>query len=204
MDRIDAICTLIKPCGVLADIGCDHGRVAYYALSHGAKRVIASDISESSLKKAKTLIGENERVKYIVSDGFDALGEKVDCAVLSGMGGVKIIEILSRIDYKPTLILGAQHNQKELRSYLSKNGYKIVEDFCFHDRGKYYDFIKAEEGKGEPLTEIQLRYGVYYQKKNESLREFIVEQLEKLRSYKQTKENETLTAQAEEVLKWQE
>lgn len=204
MDRIDAICTLIEPCKTLIDVGCDHGLVSLYALKIGVEKVIASDISEGSLNKARTLIGDDERAKFTLSDGFKNISEKVDCAVISGMGGLKIMEILSGIDYKPTLILGAQHNVYELRKYLIESGYEIEKDFCFFDRGKYYDFIRAKAGKSKPLSEVQLRYGVFYKQKSEHLHRFITEKLAKLKGYKQTEQNLKLTKQAEEVLKWQE
>lgn len=204
MDRIDAVCSLIEPCDSLADIGCDHGRVALYALENGVKRVIAADISAGSLKKAQALLCGRPGAETVLSDGFDAIEQRVDCAVIAGMGGLKIVEILSRIDYRPTLILGAQHNIDKLRRYLTENGYRIERDTWLYDRGKFYAFIRAREGSSPPLTELQLVYGVYYKEKNESLKLFATEQMKKLRTYKQTEENKKLLALTEEVLKWQE
>ena len=76
MDRISAVCSLIRPCDCLADIGCDHGLVAKYALDNGVKEVIAADISEGSLKKAKKLLGGYPNVTYRLSDGFDRLRKR--------------------------------------------------------------------------------------------------------------------------------
>ena len=75
MDRIDAICTLIEPCKTLIDVGCDHGLVSLYALKIGVEKVIASDISEGSLNKARTLIVDDERAKFTLSDGFKNISE---------------------------------------------------------------------------------------------------------------------------------
>lgn len=45
---------LVPECEVFADIGCDHGILSEYIISSGkAKKVLASDISENSLAKAK-------------------------------------------------------------------------------------------------------------------------------------------------------
>lgn len=204
MDRISAVCSLIRPCDCLADIGCDHGLVAKYALDNGVKEVIAADISEGSLKKAKKLLGGYPNVTYRLSDGFDKIEKKADVAVISGMGGQTIIGILLRLTYKPELILGAQHNQKELREYLINNGYSIEEDFCVLDRGKFYDFMRAAEGQSPPLSAVQLQYGVYYKRKNPDLKACMLDALAKLKSYKTTQSNLYKLELVKEVLKWQE
>lgn len=204
MDRISAVCSLIRPCDCLADIGCDHGLVAKYALDNGVKEVIAADISEGSLKKAKKLLGGYPNVTYRLSDGFDKIEKKADVAVISGMGGQTIIGILSRLTYKPELILGAQHNQKELREYLINNGYSIEEDFCVLDRGKFYDFMRVAEGQSPPLSAVQLQYGVYYKRKNPDLKACMLDALAKLKSYKATQSNLYKLELVKEVLKWQE
>ncbi len=203
MNRIDAVCSLIKPCGSLADIGCDHGYVAKFALDLGVGRVIASDLRAKSLDKARKLLAERKNVEFVLSDGFDNLPERVDTAVISGMGGRKIIDILSRLSYKPVLVLGAQHNVKELRVYLIEHGYKITDDFCVFDRGKYYDFIRAEEGSAEMPDELALYYGIFYKRKNPDLLKMVSEQLFKLGNYKQTPENLVAFYRLQEVLKWQ-
>ena len=203
MDRIQAICTLIEPCGVLADIGCDHGLVSLYAVEKGVKKVIASDISEGSLQKARELLAGYDGVRFCVSDGFDSVDERVDTAVISGMGGRKILDIISRLSYRPTLILGAQHNVHELREYLCENGWMIEKDFCFFDRGKYYDFIRAVPGKSETPTTVQLDFGIFYKQKNEHLLSFLLDQKRKIKDYKQTESNLQRLALIEEVLKWQ-
>ena len=106
--RIDAVCSLILPGESLADIGCDHGLVAKYALENGVKRVIAADVSEKSLNKARELLSGRQNVRFVVSDGFDSIDERVEQAVIAGMGGSRIVELIDRLNYRPSLILGAQ------------------------------------------------------------------------------------------------
>ena len=201
--RIDAVCSLIRPRDSLADVGCDHGLVAKYALDHGVTRVIASDVSEKSLAKARSLLSGYENVRFIVSDGFDAIDEKVGQAVVAGMGGSKIVNLISRLWYRPALILGAQCDQRKLREYLVTHGYKIVNDFCFYDRGKYYDFIRAEEDAGATLTETELEFGAFYREKNPHLKAKAEELKNKLLGYKLTPWNEVRLKMTEEVLSWQ-
>lgn len=201
--RIDAVCSLIRPGASLADIGCDHGLVAKYALDHGVQRVVAADISEKSLSKACALLSDYENARFIVSDGFDEVDERVEQAVIAGLGGSKIVDLISRLDYRPSLVLGAQCDQRKLREHLITHGYKITHDFCFYDRGKYYDFIRAEEGISPPLTGIQLEFGAFYKEKNPHLKAKAEELKGKILGYKLTPRNENRLKMTEEVLSWQ-
>ncbi len=202
--RLRLVCDFLAPCNILADIGCDHGYVSAYALSSKkAKTVICADISEKSLSKAKSLIGEDDNARFVVSDGFDSIGRKVDEAVISGMGGRLIASILSRIDYCPDLVLGAQHDVAYLREFLCQNGYNIIADEKVYDREKFYDIIFAREGKPARLGFIELEMGAFYKQKNADLARFCVMQKKKLLGYKQTERNKRLLEAVEEVWKWQ-
>ncbi len=204
MTRIEAICTLVERCHTLADVGCDHGYVARYAATIGCDKVIAADISEISVEKArKTLCGFNG-VKFVVSDGFAKITDEVDVAVITGMGGKKIAEILDGVGQNiPTLILGPQHDAAYLRRYLTARSYRIDADFMTEERGKTYSFLRARFGKTEPFDYVQEEYGVFYKKANPALKAFAEKKREKLLQYSPTKENLKRLAATEEVLKWQ-
>ena len=202
--RLEVICKMLRPSPLTADIGCDHGFVSLYASKNCGGRVIASDISEGSLKKAQELLKDCKNAKTLLSNGFDAYDERVTQAVISGMGGRLIIDILSRIDYRPDLVLGAQHNAKELREYLITNGYKIVEDECVFDRDKFYEIIRAEEGESEELDDLALTYGVFYKRKNPHLLRYLKQEKAKVEGYKRTPKNEKRLSEIKEVLIWQE
>ncbi|MBQ8882171.1 MAG: SAM-dependent methyltransferase [Clostridia bacterium] len=202
--RIKTLCSLIKPCNILADIGCDHALVSAYAIRNKlADKVYAVDISETAVNKAKNRLARYAGATAILSNGFTNLPEKVDTAVIAGMGGMKIIEILQQIDYRPSLVLGAQHDAYRLRNYLNTNGYKITQDFCLFDHGKFYDFICAESGQGEVLDEIQLNYGKFFATKNPSLKIKVEKELSQLVSYGTNSSKERISF-AKEVLKWQQ
>ena len=202
--RIKTLCSLIKPCNILADIGCDHALVSAYAIrTKLADKVYAVDISETAVNKAKNRLARYAGATAILSNGFTNLPEKVDTAVIAGMGGMKIIEILQQIDYRPSLVLGAQHDAYRLRNYLATNGYKITQDFCLFDHGKFYDFICAESGRGEVLDEIQLNYGKFFATKNPSLKIKVEKELSQLVSYGTNSSKERISF-AKEVLKWQQ
>ena len=95
--RFEEIFSSIPTCSVFADIGCDHGYISKAMLERGkAKKVLASDISEKCLEKARDLLKAEivlGKAECIVSNGFDNLSG-CDCALIAGMGGEEIILIL--------------------------------------------------------------------------------------------------------------
>lgn len=201
--RVARIVGLITPCGLLADVGCDHGLVAAGALEKDVKRVIAADIRPSSLEKAKRLLRGKPNVAFVVSDGFDGIAERVDEAVLTGLGGRNIVSILSRIDYRPDLVLGPQHCCAEVRRFLVENGWKIVHDECFSERGKFYDLMRAEAGEGERLDPVQSEYGVFYKIANAALRLKAEARLKRLSSFAPSPGTDARIKAVKEVLAWQ-
>ena len=133
-----------------ADIGCDHGFVTAALIEdYGAKQVIACDISEKSLQKAKKLVCEHnlvQSVDFYVADGLSALTDKSpDCVIIAGMGGLLIRDILER-DIKTAkraqkLVLAPQGNEYELRTFLYENDFMIYDEAIVYDEGKYYQVI---------------------------------------------------------------
>ena len=58
------ILSYVEPCNVVADIGCDHGKIGTELLLHNyCKTCIFSDISEPSLNKARSLTIEKKVYK---------------------------------------------------------------------------------------------------------------------------------------------
>lgn len=150
--RLQLLFDEIENCEVFADVGCDHGYIAEAVLKSGkSEKVIISDISEKSLQKAKTLLCEKyaDRVKAVVADGFDGIDDKLDEALIAGMGGEEIAGILTRAKNLPKrLILSPQHNSDKVRIVLLNLGYYIKKDTSFTD-GKLYYLIVAEKFEGQ-------------------------------------------------------
>jgi len=149
--RLQLLFDEIENCEVFADVGCDHGYIAEAVLKSGkSEKVIISDISEKSLQKAKNLLCEKyaDRVKAVVADGFNGIDDKIDEALIAGMGGEEIAGILTRAKNLPKrLILSPQHNSDKVRIALLNLGYYIKKDTSFLD-GKLYYLIVAEKIKG--------------------------------------------------------
>lgn len=157
--REEKITQLIPHCGVLCDCGCDHGYIGEKAISEGiVKKVIFVDLSAPSLEKARKLCLEkgHSRCEFLCQDGLGDI--KTDAAVIAGMGGLEIIDIISRAKYPPSyLILSPQRNVKEVRQELCKN-YKTVKDFVIYDK-KFYDLMLLQRGEGENLSKEEILFG---------------------------------------------
>ena len=160
--RLGAALALLGEAEVLADVGCDHGRTGVRALRDGrCKRVIASDISAPSLNKARVLAekqGFESSFEFRLCGGFDGYTEgEADAAVLLGMGGELIASILEsggRIVQKLSrIVMQPMRGEAELREYLYKNGYHILDETICLDAGRYYQLIAArfDPENAEPL-----------------------------------------------------
>ncbi|MDD6902668.1 MAG: class I SAM-dependent methyltransferase [Candidatus Borkfalkiaceae bacterium] len=160
--RFNILLSLIPDCRVFADVGCDHGYMSYEMLKNRkCDRVIVSDISAECLKKAETLLQETFPDKFtaVVSDGFENVGN-CDCALIAGMGGDTISDILAAAAGRlpEYLVLQPMKNSQRVRRDLVSLGYEILRDYTFRD-GKFYDVILAKKGGNETYTADDYAYG---------------------------------------------
>lgn len=207
MKRLEVIASLIRPCDVFADIGCDHGLIARYVSDNRlAGRVYATDISAAALRKAEKLLADCDNAAFLLGDGFaplDANGISVDEAVIAGVGGELIIKMLSATRSRPSLVLGAQKNADKLRVYLAADGYNITDDVKVSDGGKFYDIIRAERGCMPVPDAIHAFMGVHYERKNPDMAAYCEYLGSKLDTFKKTERNLALAGFVREVKKWQ-
>ena len=161
--RLSMIAYLIDRCECLADIGCDHGRLGAFMLqADRCKRATLTDISEASLRKARSLIGLlglSDRVHFKVGDGLSALDEPADVVVIAGMGGATIAEIIRAGRKKlgdARLVLQPNVAAPELRGALSACGYRIVGERVTQDGRRNYVIISAEPGESEYSLKQQI------------------------------------------------
>lgn len=176
MIRINAICSCLESVSVVADVGCDHGLVAKYcADSKKFNKVIASDISDECLKKARVLLHNRSNVEFVVCDG---IGYTCDEAVIAGMGGMTVCDILNdanRNERLPDiLVLSPQRDTDCVRRILTDLGYVIDVDRMVKDRNKFYTIIRAKKSEDRvKLTELQYLFGVNVYTQNDVLSEYL-------------------------------
>ncbi|MCL2198169.1 MAG: class I SAM-dependent methyltransferase [Defluviitaleaceae bacterium] len=185
--RLLTILSCIGKCDVLADIGTDHAYLPIEAIREGiCKTAIACDISEGPLNIAKKNIddaGLSDRIQTRLGDGLAPLCEdEADCIVISGMGGMKIMEILSAMPVKARLILQPQHDLEELRRFLHKYMYNILEEKLAYERGRFYEIIISQKSeKILPYTDAEYFHGrikcphflPYLREKRDKIKEYI-------------------------------
>lgn len=159
--RINRLLDELSVCDTFADIGCDHGYVAYGMLkAEKCRHVVISDISEKCLSKAKNLLKREFEGRFtaVVSNGFENLPEAIDEALIAGMGGELIVDILGKAGFLPErLVLQPMKNSDKVRRFLIGHGYRIVRDYTFKD-GKFYDVISAEKG-ADAYSEEEFEFG---------------------------------------------
>lgn len=147
--RLLCVAELVKGSGVVADIGCDHGKLSAYLLKMNyASFVYATDISEQSLNKARKLC-ESEKlcdVEFVCGDGFNALDKKVDAATVAGIGGDVISQIIDSEKAPDKLVLQPMKDSDKLYEKLFELGYFVKEVRIVKENGRFYEIILALRG----------------------------------------------------------
>lgn len=173
-ERLTAIANLVRG-GAVADVGCDHGKLGYYLVSTDrAEKVIATDISAPSLRKATELAYDNgvaEIMETRLGDGLSPIKSgEVDTVIIAGLGGDVMADILksARLDAKKFnhFILSPNTHPEKVRRELLSSGHLIVKDFLTECAGKYYTIISTElkDGYKDSLDDEQMLYGKFFTK----------------------------------------
>ena len=136
---------------VLADIGCDHGKLIVSAVSEGkAEKGIGVDISENSLQKAVALAEEinlSDKIRFIEGDGLSHLQDvDIDVCVIAGLGGNEIVKILSCDNKVKRFILCPHQDAHVVRAFMNDNFLTAIKDFIVKDADKFYPIIVAQKG----------------------------------------------------------
>jgi len=158
-ERLDCAIELLSGARVVADVGCDHGRLSCALIQRNvAQQCIAIDISEPSLKKAERLIrqiGAQDRIETRLGDGLAPLmAGEADAIAILGMGGTLIAQIL---DVSPPLmgakkcVLQPMRAAEDIRRWLYERNYPVLEDRVVLDTRRYYQVFSL----GEPMTQRQ-------------------------------------------------
>lgn len=177
--RLSAIADMLGTCFCCADIGSDHGRLGAFLLQNGySRRVCFTDISAASLQKARKLIsllGLEDQASFCVGDGARALEEKVDGAVIAGMGGETIASILKNdqglLD-GAKLVLQPNVAIAQLRQCLCSCGWKIMDERLVRDGRRIYVLIAAQKGM-QKLNAFECEVGpVLMARKPQLLKEY--------------------------------
>ena len=155
--RLNAIVKTCPSLPVWADIGCDHGLLSAALITNNkARNVIASDISEPSLYKAKDLalrLALTDKIDLRIGNGLSVLKEnEAQGAVLAGMGSPLMIEILKfgieQNKAPGTLVLSPNNYPERLRGFAVENGYDIIKEKYVLENERVYPIMLLEKSDG--------------------------------------------------------
>jgi len=160
-ERMQMVADMISRGNVLADIGCDHGFVSIYLLEKGiCPKVIAMDVNEGPLLRAKEHIDERGLTSYIdvrLSNGMEKLllGE-ADSILIAGMGGRLVIKILTdsmeKAKQLKEIVLQPQSEIHLVRQFLRDCGFHILHEDMVKDNGKFYPAMRVVWREEKPRT----------------------------------------------------
>lgn len=152
-ERLDEILSMVEKVDKIADIGTDHGKMAYEIIRLNlANVVIATELREKSIQKLKKSLIRSKKTNIIprVGDGLKPLEkDEVDEVIIAGMGGNLISDILKTshdekfIEKNPILILQPVQFQNIMRKYLHENMFKIIDESIAFENNKFYHIIKS-------------------------------------------------------------
>lgn len=185
------ICGMVKKCGSLADVGCDHAYASIYIAENGlSDMVYAMDLREGPLERARENVSESgldAKIKLILSDGLKSLDENPECILISGMGGILICKILEESREKilaaDRLLLSPHSDHDLVRRKIHEMGFEIVDEADCFDEGKYYQCIAAERRNGvlDEYSDAEYEFGpVLLNRKSPELQKYLSDRLEKL------------------------
>lgn len=170
--RLRAAADWVQPCGICADIGCDHGRLgAALLLENRCQHLLAADVSGKALAKAQKLLsglGVETRATFAEADGLNALdalpGGRADTVCILGMGGETLAGILQRGQSRlrgAMLVLGAQTELPAVRRALVQIGYRLTRECVAEEGGRLYLLMLAMPAPvgAPPYSERELTLG---------------------------------------------
>jgi len=205
-------CVAETQCEILADIGTDHAYLPIEAVRKNiCENAIACDIVPGPLKMADYNIrsaGLAERIEIRLGDGLQPLSpNEADCIVIAGMGGMRIIDIISVAHDKiknARLILQPQHDLEDLRRFLHKNLYNILEEKLVREktkgRSRFYVILVAQSTDGiTPYTDAEYFTGRI---NCSNFPEYLYEKQKKISGYINSVSDEAARKTAEKQLEW--
>lgn len=153
--RLSVIANMITDSNIVNDIGCDHALLDIYLLqSKKVKKVVASDITPGALNQAKSNVKKYgvKEIDLRLGDGLNTINDsdKVDTVVLSGLGNIKINNILNEnkklLNNINTIIIQSNTMPDMIRSEVIKLGYKIDDERLVLENNIIYEIIKFTKG----------------------------------------------------------
>lgn len=148
--RLMTAARLVRRGSVVADVGCDHGKLsAWLAMSGVSSRIYASDIGEKPLRKARILVDElnlGDRITLIHASGIPCAD--AEDIVIAGLGPDVILSVIDDAPFvrdpsKRLILVPASHPER-VRAGLYLRGFRLLHDIPVEVRGMIYAVMNAE------------------------------------------------------------
>lgn len=175
-DRLQLIYDEITEGETVADIGTDHGYLPLALIKSGkSPKVIMSDISEGSLAKCRencesfsAYYEKKQAYDLRLGSGLEVLSpSEVDTVVIAGMGGMLIIDLLSKDkalshSFKKFIFQPRRHIGR-LRYWLLENNFRITNESLVRESRFIWPVLTVESGNRALMansdpTDIEYEY----------------------------------------------
>lgn len=163
--RLRAIADLVPHGAAFADIGTDHAYLPTWLLLNGVIcRAVAADINRGPLDRARETAKKyavEDRMDFRLCDGLTGMRQgEVNTIAIAGMGGDMIAHILAGVPWVKNrdilLLLQPMTSQRDLRQWLSLNGYCIENERYACEGEKIYVIMSVRAGQVGVLSDAEL------------------------------------------------
>ena len=164
--RLGAIFDMVKG-GTVADIGTDHALLPVALVESGrCSGGFACDIGAGPLESAGRTIaaaGLQDKIERVQADGIAPQCAGCDTIIIAGMGGLLIVDILSRaaIGEHTQLLLQPMTKAPELRRWLTENGFCIEREQYVREGKMLNVILEARRGQSDPYRAADLEVGMF-------------------------------------------
>ncbi|UQS81513.1 class I SAM-dependent methyltransferase [Bombilactobacillus folatiphilus] len=168
--RLQVIADLIPKVSCAADIGSDHAYIPIHLVQNQQiSTAIATEVAVGPLTVSQKDIQAAQLQDVIATrlgDGLGALAptDRVQAAVIAGMGGQLISQILERGQKQlrsiECLVLEPNNDEPQVRRWLNQHHFAILEEEIVQDGHHIYEVIKAQKQSNvAKLTPMQILFG---------------------------------------------
>ncbi len=157
-----------KSIKIVLDIGTDHGQLARNIAQFNPKiLVIGSDLRKHIIHKRQIepLNQQIKNLKFVVSDGFENIKEKIDLVILAGLGYQTIEKILNQqLSLAKFYIIQTRNNPINLRKWFAKKGFGFEKDIIFVERNIFYHTLLLNVKGRKHFNEKNIQFGDFENK----------------------------------------
>ncbi len=206
--RLETIAQCVHLDSFVYDVGADHGLLEKYLLDNKkVKHIVAVENKIGPFNQLKSNLLGYQNVDLLLSDGIKDLPSEADVLVLAGLGGLKIIEILSKYPEKlaniQQIVIDAHRDTPLVRKVIVKYGFKIEKETLVFENGIYYFVISFVKGQSS-YNEDEYEFG--YKIAQDELfsmykKDFIDENLEIVKRIKKSDKNDIKIKEVEEKIR---